>query len=526
MDSDNQDMAFGDLKDANPYAQYGASGQAHAGYPDRQPGGPGDDPPSVGPPTGKSPPPSTPAGFFVNSVCWLLITLVVLLVLYLQNYASSPDQVATPEGDLANLLIQAKFSLGLKSVSEKTPELKKQQADQPNLPYGLVGSVRNRQAGAVMLAELETSQKALDVLEIMEDYAQTVGYSFSQTEQSNTETLRKIFAGEEVSKISDDRKELLREELLWFGELALHPKKELQPNNADPARRKILENSETVFFTLAAFALLGVGALLVGIVGAIAFLFMYSTEKLKIRTAPYTQQPTVYLESFTVWLCAFIGFSVVLGSAVPDFNPLVANLLVFALSFFCGICWPLFRGGGAELRQDVGFTGNPLTEAVVAVWCYVCSLPLVLLGFIVTLSLLVSTPSSAENDLLASGPGHPLIEWVMKGDPSTIVLVFAVACIGAPIVEETFFRGFFYRALKDNSFRLGRLASVCFSALVNGLVFAAIHPQGIFFIPVLCSLGMAFSFAREWRGSLWTPMVMHAIHNGILTTILVVAMTQ
>jgi membrane protease YdiL (CAAX protease family) len=48
---------------------------------------------------------------------------------------------------------------------------------------------------------------------------------------------------------------------------------------------------------------------------------------------------------------------------------------------------------------------------------------------------------------------------------------------------------------------------------VNGVIFAAIHPQGIVGIPILTSLAIALTLIRFYRGSLWPPMVVHAVHN-------------
>jgi len=100
-----------------------------------------------------------------------------------------------------------------------------------------------------------------------------------------------------------------------------------------------------------------------------------------------------------------------------------------------------------------------------------------------------------------------------------ISMVFVSACIAAPVVEETMFRGVLYRHLRDWSQSWARWVSIAFSAILNGFVFAAIHPQGIMAIPLLMTLAMCFSLVREWRNSLLTPMLMHAIHNTLVTCI-------
>ena len=103
---------------------------------------------------------------------------------------------------------------------------------------------------------------------------------------------------------------------------------------------------------------------------------------------------------------------------------------------------------------------------------------------------------------------------------AVIGLMVLVACVAAPIVEETMFRGVLYRHLRDWIPGSGRWASVFFACLVNSFVFAAIHPQGLMGIPVLGLLAVGFSLVREWRDSLFGPMLMHALNNGIITLIL------
>ena len=107
----------------------------------------------------------------------------------------------------------------------------------------------------------------------------------------------------------------------------------------------------------------------------------------------------------------------------------------------------------------------------------------------------------------------------MTGGLTTILLVFLTACIAAPVVEETMFRGVLYRHLREWTGWRRRWISVTFSAVFNGLIFAAIHPQGIYGIPVLAILAIGFSLTREWRGSLLSPMLMHGMHNGLVTCV-------
>ena len=54
-----------------------------------------------------------------------------------------------------------------------------------------------------------------------------------------------------------------------------------------------------------------------------------------------------------------------------------------------------------------------------------------------------------------------------------------VASVGAPVVEETMFRGVLYRHLRDALGGLGTAASIAVSATLISFLFAVIHPQGV-----------------------------------------------
>ena len=77
----------------------------------------------------------------------------------------------------------------------------------------------------------------------------------------------------------------------------------------------------------------------------------------------------------------------------------------------------------------------------------------------------------------------------------------------APVGEELFFRGFFYRALR------GKLG-IWSAALLAGGVFGAIHIfTGWEAVPVLAALGIALCLVYERTGSLYPCIALHAINN-------------
>lgn len=101
----------------------------------------------------------------------------------------------------------------------------------------------------------------------------------------------------------------------------------------------------------------------------------------------------------------------------------------------------------------------------------------------------------------------------LGADESTLALIAAglVVIVVAPLAEEFFFRGFFYRALRT---RLGLLAA----AAIDGLVFGLIHFTGsetLELLPILAALGFMFCLVYERTGTLYTVIGLHAFNNSI-----------
>jgi membrane protease YdiL (CAAX protease family) len=138
----------------------------------------------------------------------------------------------------------------------------------------------------------------------------------------------------------------------------------------------------------------------------------------------------------------------------------------------------------------------------------VAGLPLLAIG--VLISTLLQKASGADM-------AHPIVEEIGTGDGESrwgYLPLFLLAAAWAPLVEETMFRGAFYHHLR-------RRLAWPLAALVVGVIFAAIHPQGWAAIPLLTAIAFVFAALREWRGSIIAPTVAHAINNGVVTTMVV-----
>lgn len=88
---------------------------------------------------------------------------------------------------------------------------------------------------------------------------------------------------------------------------------------------------------------------------------------------------------------------------------------------------------------------------------------------------------------------------------ATIPLAIALTVFGAPLVEETFFRGFLFNGLR-------RRFGFSNAAAVSGLLFALAHAQGTLIIPFTV-IGVILAWTYYRAGTLWANIGAHCLFN-------------
>jgi membrane protease YdiL (CAAX protease family) len=94
---------------------------------------------------------------------------------------------------------------------------------------------------------------------------------------------------------------------------------------------------------------------------------------------------------------------------------------------------------------------------------------------------------------------------------AALAAVGVLVIVIAPVVEELFFRGFFYRALRSR-------LSFGVAALIDGAVFGVVHFTGaetLSILPMFVVLGVIFCWVYERTGSLYPSIAMHAFNNAL-----------
>ena len=453
-----------------------------------------------------------------QAVAWAVILLVVALVagsqFFQQNAGRQGTAPATaPAGTQPTtspvafnkpdfqMIGTARYAVGVKAfgtqMAEKVPALK------TALPLD---------AFKPQLAEL--ARTPADQLRAVMVYAELYGDAPAQVEQflvredldpalrRDAETLRQAYTTEGGPLDPAERQRLL-ERHGWFAELALsHGKPE-----AAPDRIKALAPAKRTFVSLIAAAVMGIGALALGVGLGLAALVRYAQGKLLLRYQRQAQHPPYFLEAFAVYLAGLVVIPLTLRLFIADYRigySVLAGLVPVGLA----LAYPVLRGmRWAEVRQGMGLHGGTgvLREIGWGILGYIAALPVLALVLLLT---------SILAQWVKQNPTHPIVNEISGGGPWKIALMYFLAAAWAPVTEELLFRGAFFHHLR-------RRHGWWVSAVVVAVIFAAIHPQGWVAVPALSTIAVIMAGIREWRGSIVAPIAAHALNNGVLVTLMV-----
>ena len=215
------------------------------------------------------------------------------------------------------------------------------------------------------------------------------------------------------------------------------------------------------------------------------------------------QARRAFLESFVLHLFFSIPVLGLGASLVPSEHRLLFAAAGLVASFVVAVGFFAHQAGPGQLRMVLHAerAASIPREIFIGFMGFAVIFP----GAVAALLITVATfePDSGVR------AAHPLVFEIEQG----FWLPLLLAGVLAPIIEETIFRGFLYGYMRDF---FGGMSA----ALLTGLVFALLHPQGVLALPYLTVLGAGLAVLRELRPGLVAPMTVHAIVN---TTAVVVA---
>jgi len=173
------------------------------------------------------------------------------------------------------------------------------------------------------------------------------------------------------------------------------------------------------------------------------------------------------------------------------------SVVVYVLSIVITIGVPWWIKKYRTSREDIGLTSWPS-------WTDIFLAPA---GFIIYFIL------SAVLALIAANITTINLDQVQETGFDTIsqnyeyILAFLSLVIIAPIAEEVLFRGYLFGKLRKH-------APLWIAILITSLLFAVVHGAWNVGIDVF-ALSIILCLLRVWSKSLWAPILLHMIKNGI-----------
>ncbi|MBL7068412.1 MAG: CPBP family intramembrane metalloprotease [Candidatus Omnitrophica bacterium] len=104
---------------------------------------------------------------------------------------------------------------------------------------------------------------------------------------------------------------------------------------------------------------------------------------------------------------------------------------------------------------------------------------------------------------------QPVMEVFLEEEKTAVLtyMTFFVAVLG-PVMEEIFFRGFLYNAIKKE-------AGIKSAVFISAVLFSFLHAHAVGFLPILV-LGVFLAYLYEKTGSLVPSITVHVAHNLIM----------
>jgi membrane protease YdiL (CAAX protease family) len=461
------------------------------------------------------------------ALAWCLIlaatTFVAGTVAYQQFVARvEANEAAVVGNDERPFLLLTNFQI---KMTVGMHELSIEDASSPNAMIES-GSIDERYCRTILIGELQGYGHALNALSQIERLAARHNRVLTERQQRLGELLRRLFSRYRMGRFDGPGldaadQSFLIEQLGWSGRLALAP----QGSPQQQQRAELLEEARGLAITVIVFGVTVILMCVAGLAALVVFFILILLGTVRSGIPRQSFHGAVYAETFALWLIVFVILQLGLG-ALGEVGHLPGMMTLSMILPLAVLVWPIVRGvTPRQVCYDIGWRWkNPIVEASCGFMAYLATLPAIAVGFLLFLVLTVVAESSVEHDAFApiDGAPHPIHEEVAEvGRTLPLLEIIVLACLVAPLVEETMFRGVLYRHLRDATWRWPPLVSIALAAGLNSFLFAAIHPQGLMAVPLLTALALGFSMARQWRGSLMAPMMMHAMHNGMVTSLLV-----
>lgn len=243
-------------------------------------------------------------------------------------------------------------------------------------------------------------------------------------------------------------------------------------------------------------------------------MFIFRGERKKIDfKAPYSKGavPWEVLDLFrAVLIILFAGYvlAIIEAFVLKAFHlELTMNLRMMISTFFIDIVAVMVVLYFVMVKykkniQELGLNASSFFKNILSgITAYIFMLPVLLVILIFSIWIL--------NVFGYTPPPQPVFEIFMEEKKSSVLLFLTVfVSVLGPIVEEVFFRGFMYSAVRKHT---GVLAA----AFLSGAIFSMLHTNIVGFLPIM-ALGVLLAYLYETTGSLVASISVHILHNSII----------
>ena len=204
-----------------------------------------------------------------------------------------------------------------------------------------------------------------------------------------------------------------------------------------------------------------------------------------------------YVVGFLVAAMAESAWAGAHGNRTDSLGAVVAGTVGLWVGLAGAPMWASRLSGSGSLVEDFGLRFRPFDPVVGAVAG---------VGSQYVLDYVVYLPVQSNRRLIHE-VGQPAQHITGLAHGAGVALLVAVVVVGAPVVEELFFRGLLLRALAG---RIGRPGAVGVSAVLFGLV----HFEPLQ-LPVLVLFGVVLGLLAVRTGRLGPSICAHAAFNAV-----------
>ncbi len=283
--------------------------------------------------------------------------------------------------------------------------------------------------------------------------------------------------------------------------------------------KSIMRKNAAVARLLGSTASVGMLILIIGIFLDLKFIFLKLQGKNILPPRP-TSKAGWHLLDIAKVIILFLFFGYLIGSSeriifsfinykkIDENLFIILNTSVMDILTVSFIYYFIVR----KYKQKLSSLGlnlkNFLGEFILGVKSYISILPVILM----TLSIIVWL----SNLFNYQPPTQPIFDLFFQEKRSVLVIYLSIfVTILGPIVEEIFFRGFAYRALRD---KIGAFKAIA----LTSLIFAALHTNLAGFFPILI-LGILLAYLAQKTNSLIPSITVHIMHNSSILLLLFLA---